>query len=123
MKVYISERNGIAVVRLSGEVGVSDINSLLDSIGGKEEGISGCLILDFEEVAHINYRAFQLLEDALPANSKVILSGLNNYILDIFSFVRKKGNIPVYSNWRKALSFLTAVRGKIAEPSTGVAVK
>ncbi len=123
MKVYISNKNGIAVIRLSGVVGREEIVSLIESISDSRGNISGCLVVDFEGVTHINYKAFQYLEKALPSGPRVSFSGLNDYLLDIFSFVSGNREIPIYPDWRKALSFLTAVRGKMAEPVQSIAVK
>ena len=123
MKVYISNRNGIAVIRLSGVVGKEEVVSLVESISDSTGKISGCLIVDFEEVTHINFRAFQYLEKVLPSDSKVIFSGMNDYLLDIFSFVSGNREIPIYPDWRKALGFLTAVRGRMSYTVHGAAVK
>lgn len=115
-KVYISNRNGIAIVRLSGVVGKDEIVSLIESISDSSGGISGCLVVDFEKVTHIDFKAFQYLEEVLPSGSRVSLSGLSDYLLDIFSFVSNKRQIPIYPDWKKALNFLAANRGKMAEP-------
>ncbi|HSG27546.1 MAG TPA: hypothetical protein VLA34_03625, partial [Candidatus Krumholzibacterium sp.] len=49
--------------------------------------------------------------------SGVVMSGLSDYVLDIFAFVRRDNVIPIFSDWRKALHFLMTERGKVGAPA------
>lgn len=113
MKIYRSDKGGIGLWRLSGVVGREDAVTLLSSLRDSRDSNRGCFILDFENVQHVDYRAFNILEDGYPEGSRVLLSGLSDYILDIFAFVTKGNVIPVYPDWRKALRYLVVERGKL----------
>ena len=89
---------------------------LLSSLKDSRESNRGCFILDFEKVNHVDYRAFNILEDGYPAGARVIMSGLSDYVLAIFAFVTKGDVIPIYPDWRKALRYLVVERGKLGRP-------
>jgi hypothetical protein len=110
MKAYHTDKEGIGIWRLSGVVSPADALTLLRSLGGGE---NGCFIIDFEKVDHINYTAFEILENGAPKGAKVLYSGLNDYVLNIFAFVRRSDTIPVYPDLQKALNYLVVERGKI----------
>jgi len=116
MKIYRSDKGGIGLWKLSGVVGRDDAVMLLGSLKDSQESNRGCFILDFEEVKHVDYRAFNILEDGYPAGARVILSGLSDYVLDIFAFVTRGDVIPIYPDWRKALRYLVVERGKLGFP-------
>jgi hypothetical protein len=118
MKIYQSDKEGIGLWKLSGTVGRDDAVMLLSSLKDSRESNRGCFILDFEKVNHVDYRAFNILEDGYPSGARVILSGLSDYVLDIFAFVAKGDVIPIYPDWRKALRYLVVERGKLGLPST-----
>jgi hypothetical protein len=113
MKIYRSDKGGVELWKLSGTVGRDDAVMLLDSLKDSRESSRGCFILDFEKVNHVDYRAFNVLEDGYPAGARMIMSGLSDYVLDIFAFVTRGDVIPVYPNWRKALRYLVVERGKL----------
>ncbi len=110
MKAYHTDKEGIGIWRLSGVVSPADALTLIRSLGGGE---NGCFIIDFEKVDHINYTAFEILENGAPKGAKVLYSGLSDYVLDIFAFVRRSDTIRVYPDLQKALNYLVAERGKI----------
>lgn len=116
MKIYRSDKGGIGLWKLSGTVGRDDAVMLLSSLKDSRESNRGCFILDFEKVNHVDYRAFNILEDGYPSGARVILSGLSDYVLDIFAFVAKGDVIPIYPDWRKALRYLVVERGKLGFP-------
>lgn len=118
MRIYRSDRGGIGLWKLSGTVERDDALLLLSSLRDSRESNRGCFILDFEKVNHVDYRAFNVLEDGYPEGARVILSGFNDYVLDIFAFVTRKGVFPVYPDWRKALRHLVVERGKLGVPIT-----
>ena len=113
MKIYRSDKGGIGLWKLSGVVGRDDAVMLLDSLKGFKGSDRGCFIIDFENVKHVDYRAFNVLEEGCPSEACVLLSGFSDYVLDIFAFVTKKDALPVYADWKKALRFLVADRGKL----------
>ncbi len=110
MKAYHTDKEGIGIWRLSGVVSPADALTLIRSLGGGE---NGCFIIDFEKVDHINYTAFEILENGAPKGAEVLYSGLSDYVLDIFAFVRRSDTIRVYPDLQKALNYLVAERGKI----------
>ena len=110
MKAYHTDKEGIGIWRLSGVVSSADAFTLLRSLGGGE---NGCFIIDFEKVDHINYTAFEILENGAPKGAKVLYSGLSDYVLNIFAFARRSELIPVYPDLQKALNYLVVERGKI----------
>jgi hypothetical protein len=116
MKAYHTDKEGIGIWRLSGVVSPADALTLLRSLGGWE---NGCFIIDFEKVEHINYAAFEILENGAPKGAKVLFSGLSDYVLDIFAFVRRSDAIPVYPDLQRALSYLIVERGKICPQNQG----
>lgn len=116
MKIYRSDKRGIGLWKLSGTVGRDDAVLLLSSLKDSQESNRGCFILDFEKVKHVDYRAFNVLEDGYPEGARVIMSGLSDYVLDIFAFVTKGDVIPIYPDWRKALRYLVVERGKLGAP-------
>jgi hypothetical protein len=116
MKVYRSDKGGIGLWKLSGVVGRDDAVTLLSSLRESGESNRGCFILDFENVKHVDYRAFNVLEDGYPEGERVLLSGLSDYVLGIFAFVTRGNVIPVYPDWRRALRFLVVERGKLGRP-------
>jgi hypothetical protein len=116
MKIYRSDRGGIGLWKLAGTVGRDDAVMLLSSLKEPRESSRGCYILDFEKVKHVDYRAFNILEDGYPAGARVILSGFSDYVLDIFAFVTRGDVIPVYPDWRKALRHFAVERGKLGAP-------
>ena len=114
MKAYHTDKEGIGIWRLSGVVSPADALTLLRSLGGGE---NGCFIIDFENVDHINYTAFEILESGAPKGSKLLFSGLSDYVLDILAFVRRSDTIPVYADLEKAIEYLVVERGKICSRS------
>ncbi len=114
MKAYHTDNNGIGIWRLSGVVGIADALTLIRSLDERE---NGCFIIDFEKVDHIDYRAFELIEERRPKGSKLLYSGLNDYVLDIYAFVRDSRGVTIYPDVQRALSYLTVERGKICSPA------
>ena len=110
MKAYHTDKDGIGIWRLSGVVELGDALTLIRSLGSRE---NGCFIIDFEGVDHIDYRAFEAIEEGCPRGAKLLYSGLNDYVLDIYAFVRHSDKISLYPDISRALSYLTVVRGKI----------
>ena len=116
MKIYQSDKGGIGLWKLSGVVEREDAEMLLSSLKGTKDSNRGCFILDFENVEHVDFRAFNVLEDGYPEGERVLVSGLSDYVLGIFAFVTKRNVIPVYPDWRKALRYLVVERGKLGTP-------
>ena len=116
MKIYQSDKGGIGLWKLSGVVEREDVEMLLSSLKGSRDSNHGCFILDFENVEHVDFRAFNVLEDGYPEGERVLVSGLSDYVLGIFAFVTKRNVIPVYPDWRKALRYLVVERGKLGTP-------
>jgi hypothetical protein len=116
MKIYRSDKRGVELWKLSGTVGRDDAVMLLNSLKDSPESTRGCFILDFEKVKHVDYRAFNVLEDGYPSGARVIMSGLSDYVLGIFAFVTRGDVIPIYPDWRKALRYLVVERGKLGTP-------
>jgi hypothetical protein len=116
MKIYRSDKGGIGLWKLSGTVGRDDAVTLLSSLKDSQDSNRGCYILDFEKVNHVDYRAFNILEDGYPAGARVIMSGFSDYVLDIFAFVTRGNVIPVFPDWRKALRHFVVERGKLGTP-------
>ena len=118
MRAYLTDRDGVGIMRLHGVVGAEDAHRLMGSIrvrGG------GCFILDFEHVEHVDYKAFHLLA-ASPRGIQLLISGLSDYLIDIFAFAGRRRALPVYPNWRNAFRYLMAERGKLVAPApTGAA--
>jgi len=115
MKAYHTDKDGIGIWRLSGVVGIADALTLIRSLDERE---NGCFIIDFEQVDHIDYRAFELLEARRPRGAKLLYSGLSDYVLDIYAFVRNSWGIAVYPDVQRALRYLTVERGKICSPAS-----
>ncbi len=113
MKIYRSDKGGIGLWRLSGVVGRDDALALVTSLKESRDTNRGCFILDFEAVPHVDYRAFNVLEDGYPEGARVLLSGLSDYVLDIFAFVTKGHVLSVFPDWRKAFRYLAVERGKL----------
>ena len=91
----------------------ADAVSLVRVMKGPAKRLRGCHVLDFSGVKHVDYRAFRLLEERTPADADILLSGLNDYVLDILAFTRGRQRFPVYNDWRKALQHIKLERGKI----------
>jgi hypothetical protein len=122
MKIYRSERDGVTVWRLSGVVEREDAKKLVRAMKGRAKRLRGCHVLDFTDVGHVDYHAFRVLEDSIRADKDVLLSGLSDYVLDIFAFSRRKRHLAVFSDWRKALQHIKLDRGKmISLPAHGFA--
>lgn len=121
MKIYRTDRHGVDVWRLSGVIGIDDTRKLARTLLESDLLSRGCMILDFENVDHIDYRALQLLESWLPSGAGVFLSGLNDYLLDIFAFIKRRNLPPIYPNWKKALHYLMTERGKVCTPPSASA--
>lgn len=117
MRIYRTDREGIAVFRISGIVERKDAAMLLQFLGHSPGSSKGSFILDFQGVEHVDYHVFEMFEEWFSGGSGVLLSGLSDYILDIFAFVNKKNVIPIFSDWRKALHFLIVERGKMGAPA------
>lgn len=115
MKAYHTDKDGIGIWRLSGVVGTADALTLLRSLDNRE---NGCFIIDFEQVDHIDYRAFELLEARRPRGAKFLFSGLSDYVLDIYAFVKDFRGVSIYPDIQRALSYLTVERGKICSPAS-----
>ncbi|UCF06678.1 MAG: hypothetical protein JSV33_06545 [bacterium] len=113
MRIYRTEKDGIVIWKLSGVVGLDDARTLSRTLHKDTNGTGGCWILDFEQVEHVNYRAFKVLEDWFPSNAHVLISGLSDYILDIFAIFRMTNTLRVFPDWRTAFRYLMAERGKI----------
>jgi len=110
MRVYRTDCDGVAVLRLSGEIDGRDAEMLVNHLGG---GIGGCCVLDFAGVSHVDYRAFWILERLTRKNPGVIFSGFSDYLLSILAYVSDWKMTPVFSTWRSALRYLMAERGKL----------
>jgi hypothetical protein len=116
MKVYRTDKDGISIWRLVGVIEREDALILVRSLNKSGQSNRGCLILDFEHVEYVDCRAFQLLDDCLFPCAEVLLSGLNDYLLDNFVFARRKSTVSIYSSWKRALRYLMVERGKIGTP-------
>ena len=116
MKVYRSDKGGIGIWKLSGIVDRDDAQFLVRNLWESNGSSRGCVIIDFENVKHVDYRAFNVLEDGYPEGAKVLVSGLSDYILGIFAFVTKRNIISVFPDWKKAFRYLTVERGKLGSP-------
>ncbi|OQX84272.1 MAG: hypothetical protein B6D63_05005 [Candidatus Latescibacteria bacterium 4484_7] len=123
MRLYKSTKNGVTIMRLAGVVSIRDMESVLDYTRGIGGEITGYSIIDFEGVSHINYRAFQLLEGETEHRGRIIFSGLNDYILQIYSFVSRPESVQIFKDWQAALEFLSMERGKIIESVPGLVAK
>ncbi|MBN2184108.1 MAG: hypothetical protein JW746_02155 [Candidatus Krumholzibacteriota bacterium] len=117
MRVDRTEYEGVALLRLSGEVGFCDAPRLLGFIGDPARLSGDGCIIDFQGVEHVNFHVFELLEEWFSVHPDLLVSGLNDYILDIFAFVRRKDVIPVFSDWRKAYRFFKAENRKLSASS------
>jgi len=115
MRVYLTDRDGVGIMRLHGTLGAEDARTLLRSIGGRG---NGCFILDFEHVDHVDYRFFHQLA-ASPRGIELLLSGLSDYLIDIFAFAGRRRALPVYPSWRNAFRYLMAERGKLVPAAPG----
>lgn len=117
MKIYRSKKDGVTVWRLSGVMGREDAVSLVRAMKGAGGRLRGCHVLDFTEVVHVDYHAFRVLEERIPAGAGIVLSGLSDYVLDIFAFARRKRHLTIYSGWREALQHIRFDRGKMLSPA------
>lgn len=117
MRVHRSDKGGIGIWKLSGVVDRDDALVLLRALRESEECRRGCFILDFENVKHVDYRAFGVLEEGCPDGACVALCGLSDYILDIFAFVSRRRSFDVFPDWKRALRYIAVERGKLG-PST-----
>jgi anti-anti-sigma regulatory factor len=113
MRVYRSDKGGIGIWKLAGVVDRDDALVLLRTLQETETCRRGCFILDFENVVHVDFRAFGVLEDGCPDGACVLLCGLSDYILDIFAFVSRRRIFDVFPDWKKALRYIAAERGKL----------
>ncbi len=113
MRVYRSDRGGIGIWKLAGVVDRDDALVLLRALEESGERCRGCFILDFENVKHVDYRAFGMLEDGCPDGAHVLLCGLSDYILDIFAFVSRRNIFDVFPDWKRALRYVAVERGKL----------
>ena len=111
MKIYRTEKEGIEVLRIAGEIDQVDAEMLSGHIR-TAAWPRGCRILDFSGVSHADYRVFQVFERLIGRSPGVIFSGFNDYLLSIFAFVSSGKMAPVFSDWRKAFRYLRAERGK-----------
>ena len=116
MRIYRSDKNGIGIWRLAGVVGADDAKGIVLSLRASTERGSGCFILDFAAVKHVDYRAFGILEEGFPEGANVLLSGLSDYILDILAFVMGRRPLAIFPDWRRAMRYLTVERGKLGSP-------
>jgi hypothetical protein len=116
MKIYRSTKDGVTVWRLSGVMERDDAVSLIRAMKGPAKRLRGCHVLDFSGVKHVDYHAFKLLEERTPPNADILLSGMNDYILDILAFTRGRQRFPLYGDWRTALQHIRLERGKILSP-------
>jgi hypothetical protein len=114
MKVYRTDKGGIGIWKLAGVVDRDDARVLLRTLRETDDSARGCFIIDFENVQHVDYRVFGLLEEGCPEGACVLLSGLSDYLLDIFAFVTRKHVLAVYPDWKKALRHFIVERGKLA---------
>jgi hypothetical protein len=114
MKIYRRSRDGIGIWRLSGIVDRDDAYTLMHSLRESGALSTGCFILDFEDVDHIDYRVVELIESWFPAGSEVLFSGLNDYVLNIFAFAGSRADMPIFADWRTALQYLLTERGKLS---------
>ena len=117
MKIYRSKKDGVTVWRLSGVVERADAAGLVRAMKGAEGRLRGCHVLDLTDVVHVDYHAFRVLEERIPPGTGIVLSGLNDYVLDIFAFAQRKRHLAVYDNWREALQHIRFDRGKILSPA------
>ena len=122
MRLYRIDKGGIDIWRLSGVVGPGDARVLVRNLKESGRFYRGCHVLDFENVVHVDYRAFGILEHLIPDTAKVVISGLSDYLLDIFALVREGDCIPVYPDWRRALDFLLIEYGKLTAPAGAGAI-
>ncbi len=113
MKIYRSDKDGVTVWRLSGAVERADAVTIVRMMRGRGRRLRGCHVLDFTGVVHVEYRAFRVLEDSIPADAEVLLCGLNDYVLDIFAFARGKRHLAIFSDWKDALQHIRLDRGKM----------
>ncbi len=117
MKIYRSKKDGVTVWRLSGVVERMDAVSLVRAMKGAGKRLRGCHVLDFTDVVHVDYHAFRVLEERIPPGGGIVLSGLSDYVLDIFAFARRKRHLTVYNGWREALQHIRFDRGKMLSPT------
>ncbi|MBN1163622.1 MAG: STAS domain-containing protein [Candidatus Krumholzibacteriota bacterium] len=113
MRVYRTTREGVGILRISGRMDGHDARMLLRSLKETTDSCRGCYILDFQGVESVDYKVFEILDQWFQDGTKVMLSGMNDYLMNVFSFLRKKNMYSVFPNWRKALGHLIAHRGKM----------
>ncbi len=113
MRIYRTEQHGVSIFRLSGVVEQTDALMLLQFLGHTPGFSCGYYILDFQGVEHVDYHVFEIFEDWFTESPNVVLSGLNDYLLDIFAFVHGKNMIPIFSDWRKAFGYMMAEYGEL----------
>ena len=118
MKIYRSQKEGVIVWRLSGVMEKRDATKLVGAMRGSRMRLCGCHVLDFSKVAHVDYHAFRVLEDRIPEGAGIVLSGMSDYVLDIFGFAQRKRHLTIYSEWREALNHIRFDRGKMLSPAT-----
>lgn len=117
MRVYRTEKEGIKIFRLSGVVCREDATTLLRFIGVTPGLERGCRVIDFSGVEHVEYSVFEMFEERFDANSGIVMSGLSDYILDIYAFISNRNVIPVFPHWRKAMHYLIVEHGKMGTPA------
>lgn len=118
MRMYRSEKDGVTVWRLAGVMARTDALSLVRAMKGAGKRLRGCHVIDLADVMHVDYHAFRVLEERIPAGAGVVLSGMSDYVLDIFAFAGGKRHIDVYSGWREALRHIRHDRGKMIPSAT-----
>lgn len=113
MKLYRTEKYGVRLWKLSGVVEREDLFFLSKYLRKTCKSGKGCLIIDFEDVLHVDYKAFQIIEDLSPPGACILLSGLSDYLLDIYAFAASDRSNSIYANWKEALSYLITEKGKL----------
>lgn len=116
MRVHRTDMEGIGILRISGVVVREDALTLLRFLGIAPGGRSGCFILDFRGVEHVDYHVFESLDNWFSGDPNVVLSGLSDYLLNIYAFISKSNAVTIFSDWRKALHYLMVERGKLGAP-------
>ncbi len=117
MRVHRTDMEGIGILRISGIVGRDDALKLLRFLGIAPGSRCGCFILDFTGVEHVDYHVFELFESWFSGDPNIVLSGMSDYLLDIYAFIKKKEAVTIFSDWRKAFQYLTVEMGKLGVPA------
>lgn len=92
MTIDVEEREGVKILRLHGELGVSEGTQLVEAAGEALVGRGACAIVEMSDVSYLSSAGIgalvRIVAQANTQEQRVVLASLTPFVADVFSATR-----------------------------------